>query len=46
VTTKQELYVKRARKRGLIKVCVYVPEEARESIVKLAEKLRRLARKS
>lgn len=44
VTTRQERYEKRIERQGLVKVCVRVPEESREAILKLADKLRKLAR--
>jgi len=45
VATRQERYERRIERQGLVKVCVRVPEESREAILKLADKLRRLARK-
>lgn len=45
MTTKQERYVTRVTRKGLIKVCVWVPTEAREHVIKLANKLRALAKK-
>ena len=44
-TKNQERYEKRNKQeRGLVKVCIWIPEESRERVVAMAETLRKRAR--